>query len=48
MKREKGGRTVTDVHQLTPGERQEEIARLLGGEQISPATRRYAEELLRR
>lgn len=47
-KREKGGRTVTDVYQLTPGERQEEIARLLGGEQISPATRRYAEELLRR
>jgi DNA repair protein RecN (Recombination protein N) len=46
VKIEKGGRTITDVHRLTPDERKEEIARLLGGEQISFVTRRYAEELL--
>ncbi|MBI4529983.1 MAG: DNA repair protein RecN [Candidatus Latescibacteria bacterium] len=46
VKTEKKGRTITDVHRLTPDERKEEIARLLGGEQISFVTRRHAEELL--
>ena len=46
-KRQAKGRTVTDVRALDPGERIEEVARMLGGETITDATRRHARERVR-
>lgn len=41
------GRTVTQVRTLGPEERVEEIARMLGGETVSPAARAHASEMLK-
>ena len=41
------GRTVTSVNRLDDKSRVEEIARMLGGVEISNTTRKHAEELLR-
>jgi len=46
-KSESRGRTTTNVKKLTPQERVEEIARMLGGLKIGDAARRAAEEMLR-
>ncbi|HET7216779.1 MAG TPA: DNA repair protein RecN [Vicinamibacterales bacterium] len=40
------GRTVTTVERLTPDARQEEIARMIGGSEISAAVRASAKEML--
>ncbi len=45
-KREVDGRTSTSVHSLAGPERVEELARMLGGDPQSHASRRHAEELL--
>lgn len=45
-KTQQKGRTLTRVERLDPGERQGEIARLLGGEPDSAIARRHASELL--
>lgn len=45
-KRAVGDRTETMVHPLGAADRVSELARMLGGETITPATRRYASELL--
>jgi DNA repair protein RecN (Recombination protein N) len=42
----KSGRTITRVKTLTSTERVEEIARMLSGEEITPAARKHASELL--
>ena len=42
------GRTRTDITPLDAKERQNEIARMLGGEKITPATLAHAEELLKK
>lgn len=42
-----GGRTVTEVHEVTGDERVAELVRMLGGTATTPAARRHAEELLR-
>jgi len=44
-KRTQNGRTITEIHQLTPAERVEELARMLGGP--DEAARRHAQALLR-
>jgi DNA repair protein RecN (Recombination protein N) len=46
-KRQAKGRTLTDVRALDPGERVEEVARMLGGETITDATRKHAREMVR-
>ena len=47
-KRQVEGRTVTEILPLEKeSERSDEIAHLLGGETVSPAARRHAEEMLR-
>ena len=46
-KRQAKGRTVTDVAALDAGARIEEVARMLGGETITEATRRHAREMVR-
>ncbi len=47
-KRQVEGRTVTEILPLEDAnERSDEIAHLLGGETVSPAARRHAEEMLR-
>ena len=43
----KGGRTVTQVEQLDKPGRVEEIARMLGGEKITPTIRSTASEMLK-
>ncbi|TAL11597.1 MAG: DNA repair protein RecN [Nitrospirae bacterium] len=43
----KGGRTVTQVEQLGKAERVEEVARMLGGEKITPTVRSTAAEMLK-
>lgn len=43
-----GGRTETRIRSLKEAERVEELSRMLGGETITPATRRYALEMLDR
>lgn len=43
----KGGRTVTQVAQLDKAGRVEEIARMLGGEKITPTIRSTASEMLK-
>jgi DNA repair protein RecN (Recombination protein N) len=40
------GRTRTTITRLDPGERVEEVARMLGGEAITPATLAHAREML--
>jgi DNA repair protein RecN (Recombination protein N) len=47
-KREDGGRTRTVISRLDGEERIEEIARMLGGEEITDLTRRAANQLLER
>lgn len=42
------GRTVTRVKRLDDGERVQEIARMLGGQEITPTTLRHAKEMLLR
>jgi DNA repair protein RecN (Recombination protein N) len=42
------GRTRTDITPLNSEERQHEIARMLGGEEITPATLEHAKELLKK
>jgi len=47
-KREIEGRTITEIVPLEEqGQRSDEIAHLLGGETVSPAARRHAEEMLK-
>jgi len=46
-KRVDDGRTYSDIVTLGPSARREEIARMLGGLEITPATRHLAAELLR-
>lgn len=41
-----GGRTLSRVHCLDPEERVEEIARMLGGVELTDITRRHAREML--
>lgn len=43
----RGDRTISQVIRLREEERTEELARLLGGEQISELTRQHAEEMLK-
>lgn len=45
-KREAAGATVSSVDPLSPGQRVEEIARMLGGVSITDTTRRHAAEML--
>jgi DNA repair protein RecN (Recombination protein N) len=45
-KKVEGGRTVTRIRPLTPRERIQEIAKLLGGEKITDVALKNAEELL--
>jgi len=40
-------RTISRVRKLTPGERVEELARMLGGLTITDATRTHAKDMLR-
>jgi DNA repair protein RecN (Recombination protein N) len=40
------GRTVTEVHALSVGERREEIARMLGAEKLTPAAIKNARDLM--
>jgi DNA repair protein RecN (Recombination protein N) len=47
-KYEKNGRVETSVTRLTAAERREEIARMIGGIQITSKTRAHAEEMLTR
>ncbi len=46
-KRQVENRTITEILPLEDSERSDEIAHLLGGETVSPAARRHAEEMLR-
>lgn len=43
-----GGRTLSRVHRLDPDARVEEIARMLGGVELTDITRRHAREMLER
>ena len=45
-KRESAGRTVSDVHELTPDERPREIARMLSGQHLSEEALRHARRLI--
>jgi DNA repair protein RecN (Recombination protein N) len=47
-KQTEGDRTVTLVECLSPAERSEEIARMLGGEVVTDTARRHAGEMLKR
>jgi DNA repair protein RecN (Recombination protein N) len=44
---EKSGKTVTSLKRLSEDERVEELAKMVGGENITAATLKTAEELLR-
>lgn len=46
IKEEKDGRTFTHIEKLTKDGRVEELARMLGGEEISEAVRAHASELI--
>lgn len=46
VKLEKEGRTITQTRHLTPKDREDEIARMLGGQEITDVTRKHARELL--
>ncbi len=41
-------RTITQVEELSPGDRVDEIARMLAGGTITPVTRKHAEEILKK
>ena len=45
-KRAEKGTLITEVRALNPSERREEIARMLGGEELTQATREHAREML--
>jgi DNA repair protein RecN (Recombination protein N) len=45
-KAKKAGAVVSQVRQLKPAERVDEVARMLGGVTITETTRRHAEEML--
>ena len=45
-KRVERGRTITEVRRLSPAERVEEVARMLGGETITERARDHAREML--
>jgi DNA repair protein RecN (Recombination protein N) len=45
-KAERGGETLSEVTALDAGQRVEEIARMLGGLNITATTRRHAAEML--
>lgn len=45
-KRAENGTLITEVRALNPSERREEIARMLGGEELTQATREHAREML--
>ena len=47
-KREQAGETLSEVRTLEASERVEEIARMLGGVNITPTTRQHAAEMLGR
>jgi DNA repair protein RecN (Recombination protein N) len=47
-KQHKGKQTTSLIRPLTPEERREEIARMLGGIEISAQTRAHAEEMIKR
>lgn len=47
-KEDVGGRTLSRVRRLDPDERVEEIARMLGGVELTDITRRHAREMLAR
>jgi DNA repair protein RecN (Recombination protein N) len=47
-KRVESGRTMTAVDELSPSERVEEVARMLGGEVITDTARSHAREMLNR
>jgi len=47
MKKESGGRTCVEIRKLSPEERLEEIARMLGGLKITGRTLDHAREMLR-
>jgi DNA repair protein RecN (Recombination protein N) len=44
----KGERTVTEVRKLAPREREEELARMIAGAEISASVRATAREMLKR
>lgn len=46
VKRVRGGRTITDVARVDGAEREEELARMIGGADISEAVRASAREML--
>ncbi len=46
-KRERRGQTLAEVERIEGEARVEEIARMAGGESVTPATRTHAAELLR-
>ena len=48
VKREEKGKTFTDVHALDHAARVREIARIIGGDDITPLKLRMAEEMLQR
>ena len=44
----KGARTVTDVKMLSVREREEELARMIAGAEVSASVRASAREMLKR
>ena len=46
-KRVTGDATVTNVHTLSKKERVSELARILGGVEVTDKTKQHAEEMLR-
>jgi DNA repair protein RecN (Recombination protein N) len=46
VKRVRGGRTITDVARVDGAEREEELARMIGGTDISEAVRASARDML--
>ena len=42
----RSGRTITSVVELVPADREEELARMIGGATVSPAARQSAQEML--
>jgi len=46
-KAERGGRTHTGVRRMEPGERVEEIARMLSGASLTETSLRHAEQMLK-
>jgi DNA repair protein RecN (Recombination protein N) len=46
-KKQRGGRTETIIQRLSPREREGEIARMMGGKEITPITLEHAREMMR-